>query len=110
MTTLQIPRAPRTAVSLDVELETVLERHRGRITDLSENGAKIEGRSFEVGQKIKVTADQGILWAKVRWAEADRCGVEFTVPMPQQFRSLLETRAAAGDGQAKRPVFGRKAA
>lgn len=108
MTTLQSRRAHRTNVCLDVEMETVLERHKGRITDLSENGAKIEGDPFAVGQKVKLTAEQGVLWAKVRWAEADRCGVEFETPMPEQFRNLLASQGAAND--RPRAVFGRKVA
>lgn len=108
MNTLITRRAPRTNVSLDVDVETVLERHRGRITDLSANGAKIEGQPFRVGEKVKLTAEQGVLWAKVRWAEADRCGVEFETPVPQQLRDLLDADTAANDRQ--RPVFGRKVA
>ena len=108
METLQSRRAHRTPVNLEVDVETVLERHRGRITDLSENGAKIEGDPFQVGQKIKLTAEQGVMWAKVRWAEADRCGVEFETPMPEQFRRFLDSQGAAND-RARR-VFGRKVA
>ena len=105
---LHARRTARTPVDLDVDVETVLERHEGRITDLSENGAKIEGEPFAVGQRVKLTANESVMWAKVRWAEADRCGVEFETPMPEQLRSLLH-KSHAANSQA-RPVFGRKVA
>lgn len=99
-------RAPRIPVSLDVTVETVLDRHEGRITDLSESGAKINGEPFPVGQRVKVTAADQVIWGKVRWEEHDRMGIEFETPMPAQLQNLLNMRQPAND--AVRPVFGKK--
>ena len=62
MDTMNARRSNRVAVNVNVDVETVLERHSGRITDLSENGAKVEGQPFAVGQKVKLTAEGAAVW------------------------------------------------
>jgi len=101
-------QSSRIGVNLNVAVETVLDRHEGRITDLSETGAKIEGAPFPVGQKVKITANDEVVWAQVRWAEHDRMGLQFETPMPNQLKMLLQGRQTAND--TGRPVFGRKIA
>tara|TARA_B100000745_G_C19905387_1_gene303475 strand:+ start:200 stop:538 length:339 start_codon:yes stop_codon:yes gene_type:complete len=107
MDTMNARRSNRVAVNVNVDVETVLERHSGRITDLSENGAKVEGQPFAVGQKVKLTAEGAAVWGTCRWAEVDRMGIEFDTPMPEQLQSLLKSKAPAND---RRKTFGRKAA
>jgi hypothetical protein len=94
-----------------VQVETVLDSAIGSITDLSETGAKVMGKPFPVGQKVKITAADKAVWAQVRWAEQDRMGVQFETPMPDELRQLLIQRTPANDAAryGNRPVFGRKA-
>ena len=108
MITTESRRADRVNVCVDIDVETVLVRKTGTITDLSETGAKIKGQPFAVGERLKLTAGNEVCWATCRWAEQDRMGVQFDTPMPQQLRNLLSNRTPAND-RAARPVFGRKA-
>lgn len=107
MTSTDIRRAERIPVSVGVDVETVLERHAGRITDLTQNGAQIVGKPFKVGEQVKLVANDEALWAKVRWAESDRMGVQFETPMPPQLAKLLETRRPINDRGVR--TFGRRA-
>lgn len=107
MDTMNARRSDRVAVNVNVDVETVLERHSGRITDLSETGAKVEGQPFAVGQKVKLSTADAAVWGTCRWAEVDRMGIEFDTPMPPQLQTLLNSKAPAND---RRKTFGRKAA
>lgn len=110
MNTIESRRSERTSVNVKVKVETVLEKHEGRITDLSETGAKIEGHPFEVGKKVKISTEDGAVWGVCRWAEVDRMGIQFDTPMPEQLRQLLKSNMPANDTGRQRPVFGRKLA
>lgn len=101
-------REQRVPVNVDVIVGSALASEPGTITDLTESGAKINGSPHAVGSKVKIDAAGEAVWAKVRWAEADRMGVEFETPIPGQLRALLNMRRPANDQQA--PVFGRRRA
>ena len=90
-------RQPRVEVNVDVEVSGVLSSSKGTITDLTEGGAKINCEPHAIGSKIKIDAMGGALWAKVRWAEADRMGVQFETEMPSELKTFLKQRTAAND-------------
>ena len=76
------PRNPRqharTAVSLDVVVNGVLNMVEGRITDLSEGGARIEGGVIlPVRSRCEIHYGGQTVYAVVMWAEVDRRGVRF---------------------------------
>lgn len=76
------PRNPRqharTAVSLDVVVNGVLNMVEGRITDLSEGGARIEGGVIlPVRSRCEIHYGGQTVYAVVMWTEVDRMGVRF---------------------------------
>ena len=76
------PRNPRqharTAVSLDVVVNGVLNMVEGRITDLSEGGARIEGGVIlPVRSRCEIHYGGQTVYAVVMWAEVDRMGLRF---------------------------------
>lgn len=81
MTSTVFPRPrqhKRTAVSLDVTVNGVLNVVEGRITDLSEGGARIEGGVImPVRSRCEVHYGGQTVYAIVMWAEIDRMGVRF---------------------------------
>ncbi|WP_235535682.1 PilZ domain-containing protein, partial [Sphingopyxis sp. Root1497] len=73
------PRNPRqharTAVSLDVVVNGVLNMVEGRITDLSEGGARIEGGVIlPVRSRCEIHYGGQTVYAVVMWTEVDRMG------------------------------------
>ena len=76
------PRSPRqharTTVSIDVIVNGVLNRVEGRITDLSEGGARIEGGVIlPVRSRCEIHYGGQTVYAIVMWTEIDRMGVRF---------------------------------
>ena len=76
------PRSPRqharTNVSIDVIVNGVLNRVEGRITDLSEGGARIEGGVIlPVRSRCEIHYGGQTVYAIVMWTEIDRMGVRF---------------------------------
>lgn len=78
-TTPQSPRQHmRTHVSIDVVVNGVLNMVEGRITDLSEGGARIEGGVIlPVRSRCEIHYAGQTVYAVVMWAEVDRMGVRF---------------------------------
>lgn len=74
-----IPRRQlRTPVSLDVVVNGVLNMVEGRITDLSEGGARIETMStLPVRSRCEIHYGGQTVYAVVMWTEIDRMGVRF---------------------------------
>ncbi|PKP99879.1 MAG: pilus assembly protein PilZ [Alphaproteobacteria bacterium HGW-Alphaproteobacteria-13] len=80
MTTPHRPSArshARTAVAIDVIVNGVLNHVDGRIGDLSEGGARIDGVSLPVRSRCEIHYAGQIVYAVVMWAEPDRMGVRF---------------------------------
>src|SRR3546814_4368848 len=75
------PRVPhdhkRIAVDLDVIVNGVLKPVDGRITDLSEGGARIDGASLPARSRWEIHYGGQTIYAVVMWSEFDRMGVRF---------------------------------
>src|SRR3546814_4002208 len=75
------PRVPRDhkriAVDLDVIVNGVLNHVDGRITDLSEGGARIDGASLPARSRCEIHYGGQTISAVVMWSEFDRMGVRF---------------------------------
>lgn len=72
------PRAhKRTAVAIDVTVNGVLNFIEGRITDLSEGGARIDGASMPARSRCQIHYGGDVVYAVVMWSEVDRMGVRF---------------------------------
>ena len=67
----------RTAVSIDVTVNGVLNFVDGRITDLSEGGARIDGASMPARSRCEIHFGGEVTYAVVMWSEFDRMGVRF---------------------------------
>ena len=68
----------RANVSIDVIVNGVLNRVEGRITDLSEGGARIEGGVIlPVRSRCEIHYGGQTVYAVVMWTEIDRMGVRF---------------------------------
>ncbi|GAO79212.1 MULTISPECIES: PilZ domain-containing protein [unclassified Sphingopyxis] len=67
----------RTPVSIDVTVNGVLNFVDGRITDLSEGGARIDGASMPARSRCEIHYGGQVTYAVVMWSEFDRMGVRF---------------------------------
>lgn len=67
----------RTAVSIDVTVNGVLNFVDGRIADLSEGGARIDGASMPARSRCEIHYGGQVTYAVVMWSEFDRMGVRF---------------------------------
>ena len=68
----------RTPVSIEVTVNGVLNVVEGRITDLSEGGARIEGGIIlPIRSRCEVHYAGHTVYGIVMWAEVDRMGVRF---------------------------------
>jgi len=114
------PRVPRDhkriAVDLDVIVNGVLNHVDGRITDLSEGGARIDGASLPARSRCEIHYGGQTIYAVVMWSEFDRMGVRFPYELShgplhaalERARGAVPT-APAQIFRAMRPVgFGRR--
>ena len=118
--TSSLPRTPRhhkrTAVDLDIVVNGVLNHLEGRITDLSEGGARIDGASLPARSRCEIHYGGQTVYAVVMWSEVDRMGVRFPYELTHGplHKALERARGAAmvDPGQifrAMRPAsFGRR--
>lgn len=67
----------RTAVSIDVTVNGVLNFVDGRITDLSEGGARIDGATMPARSRCEIHYGGEVTYAVVMWSDHDRMGVRF---------------------------------
>ncbi len=67
----------RTAVSIEVTVNGVLNFVDGRITDLSEGGARVDGASMPARSRCEIHYGGEVTYAVVMWSEFDRMGVRF---------------------------------
>ncbi|HWW59046.1 MAG TPA: PilZ domain-containing protein [Sphingopyxis sp.] len=106
----------RTPVSIDVTVNGVLNFVDGRITDLSEGGARIDGASMPARSRCEVHFGGQVTYAVVMWSEFDRMGVRFPYELAHGplYNALKRARNAsmiepAQIFQTARPVaFGRR--
>lgn len=106
----------RTAVSIDVTVNGVLNFVDGRITDLSEGGARIDGASMPARSRCEIHYGGEVTYAVVMWSEFDRMGVRFPYELTHgplyaalhraQRASMIEP--AQIFQAARAPVFGRR--
>lgn len=84
-----------------------------RVTDLSEGGARIEtDRPLPEGAKFRLDVDGFSAWATVVWAEEDRMGIRFELPLEplHPFRRILNRQGMMMAVQPRVLAFGRRAA
>jgi len=106
----------RTAVSIDVTVNGVLNFVDGRITDLSEGGARIDGASMPARSRCEVHYGGGVTYAVVMWSEYDRMGVRFPYELThgplhtalKRARRASVIEPAQIFQTARAPVFGRR--
>ena len=106
----------RTPVAIDVIVNGVLNFVDGRIVDLSEGGARIDGASMPARSRCEIHYGGGVTYAVVMWSEFDRMGVRFPYELTHGplYNALKSARTAsmvepARLFQANRPViFGRR--
>lgn len=115
--TIPVPRAHRrTPVAIDVIVNGVLNQVEGRIADLSEGGARIDGASMPARTRCEIHYAGQVVYAVVMWSEADRMGIRFPYELTHGplFNALERARGAAQANSAQiflsnRPVvFGRR--
>ncbi|HWV60907.1 MAG TPA: PilZ domain-containing protein [Sphingopyxis sp.] len=114
---LPAPRGhKRTPVSIDVTVNGILNFVDGRIADLSEGGARIDGASMPARSRCEIHYGGQVTYAVVMWSEHDRMGVRFPYELAQGalYNALQSARNAAMIEPAQifhsnRPaVFGRR--
>lgn len=106
----------RTAVSIDVTVNGVLNFVDGRITDLSEGGARIDGASMPARSRCEIHFGGEVTYAVVMWSEFDRMGVRFPYELTHGalYNALKRARTASMVAplqifQTSRPAtFGRR--
>ncbi|WP_439567349.1 PilZ domain-containing protein [Sphingopyxis sp.] len=114
--TPQPRRQARTAVTLDVTVNGVLNFVEGQITDLSEGGARIDGASMPARSRCEIHYGGQVTYAVVMWSEVDRMGVRFPYELTHGplYTALKRARTASliepsQIFQSSRPVtFGRR--
>jgi len=80
MTNFRTPTARshnRTPVSIEIMVNGVLNFVDGRIADLSEGGARIDGASMPARSRCEIHYAGEVTYAVVMWSEFDRMGVRF---------------------------------
>lgn len=98
-----LPRAhKRTPVAIDVTVNGVLNFVDGRISDLSEGGARIDGASMPARSRCEIHYCGQIVYALVMWSEYDRMGVYF--PYELTHGPLFEALTRARDMAATTPA------
>lgn len=106
----------RTAVAIDVTVNGVLNFVEGRITDLSESGARIDGASMPARSRCEIHYGGQVTYGVVIWSEFDRMGVRFPYELTHGplYNALKRTRGASmvEPGQIflsnRGPSFGRR--
>lgn len=106
----------RTAVSIDVTVNGVLNFVDGRITDLSEGGARIDGASMPARSRCEIHFGGQVTYAVVMWSEFDRMGVRFPYELTHGalYHALKLARRASMIEPAqifhtaRAPIFGRR--
>lgn len=89
-------RQVRTPVALEVTVNGVLNFIDGRISDLSESGARIDGASMPARSRCEIHYAGEIVYAVVMWSEHDRMGVHFPYELTHGalYKALDRARSA----------------
>lgn len=100
MTNFRSPTArshKRTPVSIDVMVNGVLNFVDGRICDLSEGGARIDGASMPARSRCEIHYAGEVTYAVVMWSEFDRMGIRFPYELAHGalFKALEAARRSA---------------
>lgn len=106
----------RTPVAIEVIVNGVLNQIEGRICDLSEGGARIDGASMPARSRCEIHYGGQVVYAVVMWSEFDRMGVRFPYELSHGplFNALERARGAASAHPAqiflsnRSPGFGRR--
>ncbi len=77
----------RTPVAIEVIVNGVLNQIEGRICDLSEGGARIDGASMPARSRCEIHYGGQVVYAIVMWSEFDRMGVAASAHPAQIFLS-----------------------
>ncbi|MEI4508263.1 PilZ domain-containing protein [Sphingopyxis sp. CCNWLW253] len=87
----------RTQVSIEVTINGVLNFIDGRITDLSEGGARIDGASMPARSRCEIHYGGEVTYAVVMWSEFDRMGVRFPYELTHGplYNALKRARTAS---------------
>lgn len=78
------PRAKRSTVFMDAHVhlgESLAARQLVRIRDISEGGAKVQGRSPGVGARVTIMRGATEIPARVVWTTGQHFGVAFDEPI-----------------------------
>lgn len=78
------PRAKRSTVFMDAHVhlgESLAARQLVRIRDISEGGAKVQGRSPGVGARVTIMRGTTEIPARVVWTTGQHFGVAFDEPV-----------------------------
>ena len=119
MTNFRAPTArshKRTPVSIEVMVNGVLNFVGGRIADLSEGGARIDGASMPARSRCEIHYAGEVTYAVVMWSEFDRMGVRFPYELTHGalYKALEAARRSAVMDtppvflNQRAPVFGRR--
>lgn len=86
----------RIAVDIEVIVNGVLNHVDGRISDLSEGGARIDGASLPARSRCELLYGGQTVYAVVMWSEFDRMGVRFPYELTHGplHRALEQARLA----------------
>lgn len=117
------PNAPlprlhtRTSVSIDVVINGVLNCVEGRITDLSEGGAQVQGGVIlPIRSRCEIQYAGHVVYAIVMWVEVDRMGLRFPYDLVdgplynalERARGELPTDPSQVFRTMRTPSFGRR--
>lgn len=94
---LTVRSRKRALVVIDIVVNGVLNFVDGQITDLSENGARIDGASMPARSRCEIHYAGEVTYAVVMWSEFDRMGVRFPYELTHGalFNALKRARNAA---------------
>ncbi len=85
---------PRAEAPLAVELSLDGTTHAATLEEISRTGAKLSGvRSIKAGQELQFRAGNVQAIGEVVWAEGDRCGIAFDIPIGSNEVSRLRSLA-----------------
>ncbi|PQM27976.1 pilus assembly protein PilZ [Sphingopyxis lindanitolerans] len=119
MTNFRSPTArghKRTPISIEIMVNGVLNFVGGRICDLSEGGARIDGASMPARSRCEIHYAGEVTYAVVMWSEYDRMGVRFPYELTHGalYKALEAARRSVATDPppvfltSRAPVFGRR--
>lgn len=105
----------RITCNIDVNAGDTLNTYPARIVDLSRHGAQVFcDTPYEPGKTIHIDLEGEFTWATVAWAEVDRMGIKFLMPLNdtsrlgKKLQQLQKPQRPAFAPQARVGGFGRR--